>query len=258
MSYIKIYLFALKKSILTLFQYPLDTFIWMLSIILKHITGLLTIYFIIVKFNNIGGWNLKDVSMLLGFNILIEGISQMFFDAVWGIGDFLIQRGQLDIFMVRPRKLVFQLFCDNINIQCIISIMVGTGVLIWSSFQRNLVGNIFHIIIMVFFGVIINTSIYFIFNSFSFWLVSSQNVAEIVQVLKEFVGYPLTLFPKVIRIISTTVIPFGFISYYPSAYLLNKTDINIPLMVVVISLVFLLFDWVIWSYGIKTYDSIGG
>lgn len=258
MSYIKTYSYAIKKSIKLLFQYPTDTYIWIISIILKHLASLLTIYFMTNKFVQIGGWYFREICLILGVGIIIEGTSQIFFDAVWSIGDFLIQRGQLDIFLVRPKKLVFQLFCENINPQCFISVVVGTGISVWSS-QRELANNSITIVVeLLLLGVFINTSIYFIFNCLNFWLISSKNVAEFVQILKEFFYYPLDLFPNFIKFISLALVPYGFCGYYPCAYLLGKTELNIPKLIIVISCILLIFDGFIWRKGTKNYESVGG
>ncbi|HEX9616835.1 MAG TPA: ABC-2 family transporter protein, partial [Anaerolineales bacterium] len=56
----------------------------------------------------------------------------------------------------------------------------------------------------------------------AFWLMDSIPVTLVVFDNHLFAQYPLTIYPRAIGIWLTWVIPYGFASYYPAAYLLGR------------------------------------
>jgi len=46
--------------------------------------------------------------------------------------------------------------------------------------------------------------------------------------MREFTQYPITIYPRIIQFIFTTILPFGFIAFYPSQVLLGKQDGLLP------------------------------
>ena len=82
-------------------------------------------------------------------------------------------------------------------------------------------------------------------------------MAVLVQTCREFAKYPIGAFPGVIRTIFTYVLPFGFVGYYPAAYLTGKTGswvlAGLPLSAVAVAAVAAVF----WRLGSRAYDSTG-
>lgn len=55
----------------------------------------------------------------------------------------------------------------------------------------------------------------------------------------------------------TYVIPFAFVSYYPTLYLIGKGTVFIPICTVFIAILLPLIAIGIWNCGMKKYDSTG-
>lgn len=106
-------------------------------------------------------------------------------------------------------------------------------------------------------GLVINTGIYTIFNSLNFWIIQGEDVAILVQTCREFAKYPMNLFPYIVRFVFTYILPFGFVGYYPAAYLIGKTDdwilAGLPLTAIMISILASVF----WRLGLSGYSGTG-
>lgn len=95
-----------------------------------------------------------------------------------------------------------------------------------------------------------------IFSISSFWTYRSNEVIWSFYRMYTFTEYPITIYNKFIRILITLVLPFAFVSYYPTmAYLgLNTYMIYLSPIVAIIL-------WIIavklWNLALNKYRSTG-
>jgi ABC-2 type transport system permease protein len=74
--------------------------------------------------------------------------------------------------------------------------------------------------------------------------------------------YPLNIYPWILQLIFTFLIPIGFISYYPASEFLGKeSGFHIPLSMAlwtpVVGIVCFIISQFIFSIGMKKYESSG-
>ena len=106
-------------------------------------------------------------------------------------------------------------------------------------------------------GIIVNTGLYTIFNSLNFWIVNGNDVAELILTCREFAKYPLHVFPMMIRTFFTYMIPFGFMGYYPVAFLTGKTGSWVIWAMPLAAFGVVCVASVIWRAGLSGYNSTG-
>jgi ABC-2 type transport system permease protein len=79
---------------------------------------------------------------------------------------------------------------------------------------------------------------------------------------RRFAGYPISIYPWVIQKLLIFVIPFGFVSYFPAQFFLQKPEIGnywsgymyMPLLVGIIMYALV---YAFWKVGLKNYSSTG-
>ena len=79
----------------------------------------------------------------------------------------------------------------------------------------------------------------------------------LVQTCREFVKYPLNVFPAAIQGFFTFLLPLGFVAYYPAMALLGKTSLPVPVLMPVVAAVVILLAALIWNAGLRGYNSTG-
>ena len=82
-------------------------------------------------------------------------------------------------------------------------------------------------------------------------------MAVLVQTCREFVKYPLNVFPAAIQGFFTYILPLGFVAYYPAMALLGKTDLPVAGLMPLAAGVVTLLAALIWRAGLRSYDSTG-
>ena len=94
------------------FQYKVDAVLRSLAVFLREATGIFVIYFTLLEFDSLNGWNIYEMLFLFSLLFVTYGILILFFT---GLRDFghTVRTGGFDRFILRPRGLLFQLiFCN--------------------------------------------------------------------------------------------------------------------------------------------------
>ena len=94
------------------FQYRVDAVLKSLAVFLREATGIIVIYFTLLKFDSLNGWNMYEMFFLFSLLFLTYGIMILFFT---GLRDFgrTVRDGSFDRYILRPRGLLFQIIFVN-------------------------------------------------------------------------------------------------------------------------------------------------
>ncbi|MCI8665068.1 MAG: hypothetical protein HFG82_00120 [Dorea sp.] len=248
-----------RRGFLEMTQYPTDTVIMIISLLLREAAGFIGILAIAYAAGGLGGWGVYEICLMFSMCALVESISMTFLDNVWEINR-LVHQGRMDVFLVRPAPLFFQVLGDVAHYPALVSMVIYAGTMIFSMAQLGIgfsAGLLLFMAEYLVCGVLVNTGIYTIFNSLNFWIIQGEDVAVLVQTCREFAKYPIGAFPGIIQTVFTYVLPFGFVGYYPASYLTGKAGnwvlAGLPLSAAGVCLVAAIF----WNLGTRTYDSTG-
>ena len=259
MYYIRLWNGYQRMGFLEMTQYPADTVILVISLVLREAAGFIGILAIASAVGTMGGWGIYEICLMFSMCAFIESLSQTFFDNVWEING-LVHRGRMDVFLVRPASVFFQLLGDVMHYPALMSMTIYAGVMVFAMVRLEIgfsVGSLLFFGEYLICGIVVNTGIYTIFNSLNFWIVQGEDVAVLVQTCREFAKYPIGAFPGVIRTVFTYVLPFGFVGYYPAAYLTGKAGgwvwAGLPAAAVIVAGA----ASVVWRIGSRGYNSTG-
>ena len=257
--YLKLICEYMRLGIIKMTQYPVDTIIMFISMLLREIMGLIGILAISGIIGELGGWGIYEIVLLFSMCAIIESFGMAFFDGIWSL-DIGVRKGRMDAYYVRPVSIFVQVLGSVQHYQAIISFFVYIGMLVLAINKLNIsfsVGNIFFLVEFFVCGTIINTGIYTISNSLNFWIIQGESIAELVHTCRDFAKYPLHLFPTTIKRVFTFVLPFGFVGYYPAAFFSGKGSANIPVSMFIITILVASVAFFVWKRGVKDYGSTG-
>lgn len=257
--YARVYRSFLRLGFLRITQYPLDSMISLFSIIAREAVGFLGVFAIANAVGALGGLSIYGITLIYSLGAMTEAFSRGLFDNVWSVSSY-IRKGVMDIALIRPAGVFFQLIGGRMQFESIISFIVPFSLMMMSLVKLGItcsVGRVLFLLEFMVFGVVLNSSLYLIFNCVNFWLVQGNEIADLAQTFREFAKYPIHIFPVVLQALFTYVLPFGFIGYYPAMYLLGKTEMCVPVVMPLVTAVVVCAAGLIWRAGMKTYDSTG-
>jgi ABC-2 type transport system permease protein len=258
--YLNLYGYFLAQRFKILMEYRVNFVIGAASTVFQQAASIATIWVVMRQIPGLKGWSFPEVLLIYGLVTLAKSINHMFADNLWTIGRQYIRTGGFDRFLVRPLDPLFHLLADRFCHDGIGNFLVG-GILVISS--SRMLGipwsplNILFLVIVVLSGGGIFIALNLITCVTAFWLMDSIPVTRVVFDNHLFAQYPLTIYPRAIGIWLTWVIPYGFASYYPAAYLLGREAGNIAWLSPVIASVLLFLAYRFWLFGLRHYSGTG-
>lgn len=248
------------------FQYKVDAVLRSLAVFLRESTGIIVIYFALLKFDTLNGWNLPEMLFLFSLLFLTYGIMILFFTGLRDFG-WTVRNGGFDRFLLRPRGVLFQLIFMNADWFAAIG-HGGLGIFLFvlSAGRVGIHWTFFHVLYYIFAlagGVLIQGAIFLLLATLNIYLLETDSLKEVFYWdMRKFAGYPISIFNKAIQICMIYVVPFAFVNYFPAQYLLRKPDmqqypqIYLYLTPIVGGLLFFVV-YLFWRYSLRHYKSSG-
>jgi ABC-2 type transport system permease protein len=259
--YASLYWLFFKNRIKILMEYRVNFLIGAVSTIVMQAAGLLTIWVIMAQIPDLAGWSLPEILLIYGLITLSKSINHMFADNLWTLGRDYVRTGTFDRFMVRPVDPLFHLLADRFCHDGIGNFLVGAALVIIAASRLNVVWTpltIGYLILMVLSGGFIFIALNLMTSVSGFWLMDSVPVTRVVFEMHEFAKYPLTIYPRVISVLLTAVIPYGFASFFPATFLLGR---DVPAALVwgapLVAAVLMVIALAVWRFGLRHYSSTG-
>jgi len=240
------------------------SFVW---VYIAHVLGYINSYIIIWgsmrSFDGIGAWSMQDVMFLYTFDLLSYSLANMFAQPFWN-WDELVGKGKLDDYLIRPMSPLLHVVLRDIQFGYIahISVSIGAfalllhytnalwGGMMFAQFGIALIGAF---LIQVSFGILP--------SCIGFRWIRADQLASLVRWdSRNFIQYPIVIYPAWLRFVLSSIIPIAFVNYYPSLTLLQKdSPIGMygPLCTLAIGVTLLVLTLVVWKKSLRRYSSSG-
>lgn len=248
------------------FQYRVDAVLRSLAVFLREATGIIVIWFTLLKFDTLNGWNIYEMLFLFSLLFLTYGIMIIFFTGLRDFGN-TVRNGGFDRFILRPRGLLFQIIFANSDWFAAIG-HGGLGITLFllSAGKVGIRWNPAHAvyyILAVAGGVLIQGAVFLVLAALNIYLLQTNSLKELLYWnMRRFAGYPISIFHKAIQFIMIYVMPFAFVNYFPAQYLLRKDDMAqyseiFLYLTPVVGAVMYLLAYLFWRFSIRYYKSSG-
>ena len=192
----------------------------------------------------------------LAVTFLHPGLLIFFQRNFWNFSD-LVNHGELDILLTKPISPLFLALSRSINLTAVFNVILGLSIVIRFSDSAGFAGG-FHwleIIFWLFIGLITALFVRFFFSVWVFWTDRSWAISRLYYQFFAFATKPDTMYPKAIRYIILTALPFGFIGSVPARALLQGLKPIEYIHISLVLIIFLILDSFLWKKGLKRYQS---
>ncbi|MFE4711598.1 ABC transporter permease [Paenibacillus sp. NPDC056722] len=263
--YFTVFGYYAKLAIQRQLEYPLFLVSWLLMIPTQYFAGIWMLRIIVDKFQPLEGWTFNDLAFLYGLGLLSHGLVVVFFIPTWGT-ESAVLRGEFDRLLLRPLNVFFQFITGYFNFIGLIDLIPGIVIFLYAAhavdFNWGLL-SILKLIITIIGGVLIRGGIYTIVGAVAFWTKRSGNlIGMTIATLERTTMYPLTLYPYVVQVVLTFLLPIGFISFYPAeSFLEKKASLELPfdmtIGTLIVGLVCMAVAYLVFRQGLRRYESAG-
>ena len=257
----KMYLIFIKQYVKILFQSKLDFLLGVIAFLFNQVLGVVFLLLVSSKVPKLNDWNYDELLFMYGFFQIPKGIDHLLTDNLWTIAWYQIRVGKFDKYLLRPANLLFQIIAEKIQFDGLGEIALGITIMLKVMKNTGFVFDyreIMYMIISIILGATIWSSVKIIISSAAFWIKESGEMLQTVYQLSDYSKYPITIYPNIVKQIITYIIPFAWVAYYPSCYLLGKvTGVRMIFNQTLITLVVVIFAMFVFRLGVKKYESVG-
>lgn len=207
--------------------------------------------------DTLGGWTQNQTFFFLGIFFSSDALFTIFFQRnFWNFSD-LVNHGELDVYLTKPIHPLFLAFSRSINLTAVFNFILGCAVAIRFSGPAGFEGG-WHWIEFPFWlalGLYTAFQIRFFFSIWVFWTDRSWAISRLYYHFFTLATKPDTIYPKMIRYLVLTAIPFAFIGSVPARALLHGLELHDGLHIALVLVGFTLINRALWNKGLQRYQS---
>lgn len=263
MNGLRLYLRYAGISIRSQMQYRASFAMWTTGHFV--ITGgeFLGLWALMDRFGSLRGWSLPEVGIFYGLTSCAFAVAE----AIWRGFDILpglIQRGEFDRLLLRPRSAALQVVGYELTLMRLGRLLQGLLVLLWSATALEVtwtVGRALLVVWAVVGGACLFGGLLVAQATIAFWTIETL---ELVNVLTfggvETAQYPLAIYRGWLRSLFTFLVPLACISYFPGLAVIGRPH-DAPLALLAAApaagVLFLGAALAFWRFGVRHHTSTG-
>lgn len=222
--------------------------------------GIATVFLIFRGVPQITGWSFTQILFLYGFSLLPLSLYNMISINLYYFAETYIVMGKFDQVLLRPVNPLFQILFEKFRLEAVGDTVLGVFIVAACARAMDLALGWREWLIIALAsicGSALYTAIFLMLTCVSFWMEDRVGVIPPVYNMLAFGRYPLDIYGQFIRFLLSWVIPFGFASFYPSAFVLRKSAGTYIYALPAVTAVFVAAAAVVWSRGVRNYSSTG-
>ena len=220
----------------------------------------LGVYFLFQRFPQVKGYSFEEVILSYGIFLLAFSLAECFFRGFDAFSQ-IISNGEFDRMLTRPRSLILQVLGHKIEFsrvgrmfQALVMFIYAVTVsgIQWSGLKYL---TVFHMLVG---GVVLFASLFVVYASFCFYTIEGLEFMNIfTDGAREYGRFPVDIYGKALLKLTTYVVPFALIQYYPFLYLLGRVTDPIYIFLPLLACLFALPVALFWRISLRHYQSTG-
>jgi len=220
--------------------------------------------FVVILFEKapqLKGWRFEEVLFLYGFSLIPYGLFNVLSLNLYDFGNNYIMEGKFDRVLLRPISSLFQVLFEVFRIESLQEIVTGSVVVWYAASRLQLRWTILDLTMMFVWalsGGVIYVSVFLFLSTFSFWFEDRIGIHPPFWNLIAFGRYPLSIYSGFIQFMLSWIIPFGFASFYPTAWMLRRAQFaRYTPLAPLVAAACLTIAILAWNFGSRRYTSTG-
>ncbi len=255
--YFRVYLFIFRNSLMIILNDRFDFFLWTLVHVFELFINISFFRIIFLRTSSIGGWNIYQVLVLLGFMELTLALGGLTFYPMMYRFAKMIRQGELDWKLVKPIDTQFLVSVPWIDISDSMSLLTGTLLMAYGA--SHLVAfsalNIILFISTLFLAMTIMYSAVVLMLCLAFKSTNVNYIEYFYWNIQWLGRYPATVFKGAFHFAFMFVIPVGLISTVPAQTLFGQFNPTYFLVAAVYAVTLFVLSRRLFQENLKTYSS---
>lgn len=257
---LKLYFHYISITIRSAMQYKTSFAMFVIGQFLVSFNVFLGVYFMFQRFHSVKGFTFQEVVLCFSIVLLEFSLSEMYARG-FDLFPSMVRRGDFDRILLRPRGAVLQVLGSRFELTRIGRMLQAVLMFVYAVTTAGLhwtAAKVLTVIFMLTGGSVLFTAMFMIGASFSFFTTEGLEFMNVfTDGAREYGKYPLSVYGKRLLWITTFLLPYALIQYYPLLYLLDRRESPIYIFLPLLAALFLLPAYLLWRIGMRHYKSSG-
>lgn len=223
----KIYFTCARISLRSTAAYRADFILSLLITLSYNILFPLVSVLIYASGQSFPGWSFYETLLMHSVFMLSGGITDMLMGSVFYATNSYVRSGSFETVLLKPMSALVYIISSTFSVNSTGVVLGSIAIMCISLCNVEAVSIFGWVTFLLLFvsGVLVMSGLSVLMAAISFKWVGNSRLTEIMDSIKNFGKYPLTIFPNAIKAAVTFVLPVGMISFYPASALLGTTFI---------------------------------
>lgn len=200
-------------------EYRVDFIVGLLTAAVTQLAALSFYWIVFAHTPGLGGWSAQQVLFVFGLAALILGFSELLFNGVWHVGEYIVA-GEFDRLLVYPVRTLLFMLTSRPELRALGNVAAGAALVGWSSQRLEL--SLWVLGLAPFWGLcgaVVYTSALVLMACLSMLAVGpSTQHYHLVYHLLNAARFPISIYPGAMRFIMLFVLPLGAATYLPARW----------------------------------------
>jgi ABC-2 type transport system permease protein len=227
MDRLRILLALASAAIRSELQYRANALTTMVSGVVYQGAGFVTVWIIVARFNEIGGWGLSEMAFLYGMRLTSHGVFYACFSQLFE-ADRVMITGEYDRYLLRPMPPLMQLFTRKLRFNAFGDLLGGIALVVAAGFGVDVDWSplaILYLVAVMIGGGLVEGAVQISLGSLVFRFLQTISVRTTVnEVFNVYGNYPFSIFPTALQYVLTFALPVAFVAFLPSTLILDRED----------------------------------
>lgn len=257
---LKLYKHYMSINIRSAMQYKASFLLMVIGQFLVSFNVFLGIFFMFQRFSEVKGFVYSEVMLCYGIVLLQFSLAEMYargFDTFAG----MVRSGNFDRVLVRPRNEVLQVLGSKFELTRIGRMFQAVVMFVYGIVKCDVSWTLSKIITIAFMligGTALFSGLFLIYAALCFFTLDGLEFMNVLtDGAKEYGKYPIGVYGKRLLQITTFIIPYALVQYYPLLYVLGRTEQMWYMFLPVAACLFLIPCYMLWKFGVSSYKSSG-
>lgn len=257
---IKLYKHYMSINIRSAMQYKTSFWLMVMGQFLVSFNVFLGIYFMFQRFSNVKGFVYSEVVLCYGIVLMQFSLAEMYargFDTFSG----MVRSGNFDRVLVRPRSEVLQVLGSKFELTRIGRMFQAVVMFVYGMVSCEVdwsFSKVVTLIFMIIGGTALFSGLFLIYAALCFFTLEGLEFMNVLtDGAREYGKYPIGVYGKRLLQITTFMVPYALVQYYPFLYVLGRTNNVWYIFLPIVACFFLIPCYILWRFGVSSYKSSG-
>lgn len=257
---LKLYKHYVSINIRSMMQYKTSFLLTAIGQFLVSFNVFLGVFFMFQRFSSVNGFSYSEVLLCFSIMLLEFSLAEMYargFDTFPG----MVRSGSFDRVLVRPQSEILQVLGSKFELTRIGRMLQAIVMFVYGIAKSNVVwtpSKVLTVLFMLIGGTALFAGIFLIYAALCFFTLEGLEFMNILtDGAREYGKYPISIYGKRMLQITTFIVPYALVQYYPLLYILDRRTSIIHMFLPLFAIVFVLPCYGLWRFGVRHYKSSG-